>query len=493
MKKILVLFLAVMILGLCSCNNENAPTTTSETITSDTTVEQEIASTASTTEAQVCEHSFEFSKTITKSGPFTNGEDEYECSKCGEKKTEASPTSIKILAIGNSFSVDAMEYLYNICADAGIENIVLGNLYIGGCSLDKHWQNIKSNTAAYEYYKNTDGKWISSSNSIAYAVSENDWDYITLQQVSQSTGVAETYGKLDKILSWLEENRPNDCKIYWHMTWAYQQNSTHSGFPIYQKDQETMYNAIIQTVNDIILPNKLIDGVIPSGTTVQNMRTSSLGDTLTRDGYHMTYDYGRYAMALTWFAKLTGGDIYKIEWVPEDYKYIKDNIDLIRESVANAIKEPFKVTGSSYKSKTSIAKEDLEDVSKYTRMNIDLYMRSYYNSSSATYRSTLITKDNSSYSNLSYFAATPIFTKEELPIGSVIVVDKGYQYRPEGWTELNTTTSPRPDNVSEEITVVTEEWWSRYSYRAFNFSYIGSRTAVSEADTSHFRIYIPVE
>lgn len=497
MKKILVLLVVIMmVIGLCSCNGGNAAVATDpiETTSSNTTTET-VQTTASATEAQVCEHNYELSKIITKAGPFTKGEDEYECSKCGAKKTEVIPTTIKILAIGNSFSVDAMEYLYNICSDAGIENIVLGNLYIGGCSLDKHWQNIKSGAAAYEYYKNTSGKWVSSAKSINYAVGENDWDYITVQQVSQSTGVAETYGKLDNILNWLEANKPDDCKIYWHMTWAYQQTSTHSGFSIYQKDQMTMYNAIIKTVNDIVLQKPLIEGVIPSGTTVQNMRTSYIGDTLTRDGYHMTYDYGRYATALTWFAKLTGGDISKIDWVPTDHKYIKENIDLIRESVANAIKEPYKITESSYQNRdntVSVSKEDLEDSSKYTKVDIDFYLKSYYNSSSSDYRSALITKDNSSYSNIAYFAATPLFTKEELPVGSVLVIDKGYQYRPEGWKALDTTTSPRPNNTLEEIVVVTEEWWENYSYRAFNFSYIGSKTAVSEADTAHFRIYIPV-
>ena len=38
--------------------------------------------------------------------------------------------SISILAIGNSFSVDAMEYLYGILNDIGYEDITLGNLYI---------------------------------------------------------------------------------------------------------------------------------------------------------------------------------------------------------------------------------------------------------------------------------------------------------------------------------------------------------------------------
>ena len=50
--------------------------------------------------------------------------------------------SVKILAIGNSFSDDAMEHLAVILKGAGVENISLGNLYIGGCSLETHYNNI---------------------------------------------------------------------------------------------------------------------------------------------------------------------------------------------------------------------------------------------------------------------------------------------------------------------------------------------------------------
>ena len=65
--------------------------------------------------------------------------------------------SIKVLAIGNSFSVDAMEYLYGMLEDVGYEEIVLGNLYIGGCTLETHASNFTADKGAYTYYLNTTG------------------------------------------------------------------------------------------------------------------------------------------------------------------------------------------------------------------------------------------------------------------------------------------------------------------------------------------------
>ena len=47
----------------------------------------------------------------------------------------------KVLAIGNSFSEDATHFLHQICESSGIENEVV-NLYVGGCSLERHWRNV---------------------------------------------------------------------------------------------------------------------------------------------------------------------------------------------------------------------------------------------------------------------------------------------------------------------------------------------------------------
>src|SRR5690554_4668636 len=60
---------------------------------------------------------------------------------------------IKILAIGNSFSQDAIEtYLHELAEAEGI-SVIIGNLYIGGASLELHWKNASNNTAAYDYRK----------------------------------------------------------------------------------------------------------------------------------------------------------------------------------------------------------------------------------------------------------------------------------------------------------------------------------------------------
>ena len=62
--------------------------------------------------------------------------------------------SVKLLAIANSFSDDCMEHVYGILKSLGVENIELGNLYIGGCSLDQHCANLRGDLPNYEFRTN---------------------------------------------------------------------------------------------------------------------------------------------------------------------------------------------------------------------------------------------------------------------------------------------------------------------------------------------------
>ena len=106
-----------------------------------------------------------------------------------------------------------------------------------------------------------------------------------------------------------------------------------------------MYNAIVSTAKEKIAGNPDFDGIIPSGTAVQNLRTSSLGDTLTADGYHLENAYGDYTASLTWFCTFTGADAYSMFYCPSS---VGDHFHEIAEAVNNAVKKPFEVTESKY-------------------------------------------------------------------------------------------------------------------------------------------------
>ncbi|MBE6701158.1 MAG: DUF4886 domain-containing protein [Ruminococcaceae bacterium] len=445
-----------------------------------------------------CEHEYE-KATLKEAKVLENGIAKYTCKFCNDSYEEEIPATrkIKVLAIGNSFSVDSMEYLWNMCNDAGAEEVVLGNLYVGGCSLDTHYQNITNNKTAYTYYKNTSGKWETTKNvALSTALQEESWDIITIQQVSGDSGRADTYAVLSEIVNYVKENKTNpDAEILWNMTWAYAQNSTHGHFPRYNSDQNTMYSAITDAVQSAVLTNTDIEGVIPTGTAVQNLRSSYVGDTLNRDNSHLSYSQGRYVAAMTWYAYLTGGKVEAVDWVPDEYGYIADDLDAIYEAVNNAIKSPFEATASKFTDKKEITDEERFkalglDISDYEVLDWEPKVNALYNS---TITMKLRDSENAKDGMLPYTIASKMFTKETLPIGSVIIVDYEYQYRPEGWIEENkkNSSSTRPAQVTYPITVIGEDWWENYAFRAINLMHTGVRITLTEEDVNHLRIYVP--
>ena len=389
--------------------------------------------------------------------------------------------ALRILTIGNSFSDDTMQYIYQIAKSAGVNKISLGNLYIGGCSLNTHAANAKADKGAYEYRTNIIGTWSTANNfKMSDAIKSQKWDFISLQQSSGVSGIASSYAELEYLIGYVKALCP-DAKLVWNMTWAYQQDSTHSSFPNYNSNQTTMYNAILDAVDKVIRKNDDISIISPTGTAIQNARTSYVGDKITRDGYHLSYDFGRYIAGLTFFSQLTGISAENVTFAPDG---VDDSLQKVAiEAASNAVKAPAEVTVSQYKT------EPLFDESKYTRLEISWNAFGYwYSTSSANHHNLVKTASNSNK-----FYATQMFTKDQLPVGSVIILADGWQYRPEAWKSEGVQAS-RPSLTSATKITVTESWWADYTHRAFNLSKKGSPvlTGVSQSEIdSAFVIWIP--
>ena len=259
----------------------------------------------------------------------------------------AQQKTVRILAIGNSFSQDAVEqYLHELAEAEGISTII-GNMFIGGCSLERHVKNARDNAPAYAYRKiGTDGKKREKGKmSLETVLADEDWDYVSLQQASPFSGMYETYeASLPELIEYVKARLPKKTKLMLHQTWAYASTSRHSGFKNYNCNQLTMYQAIADAVKKAAKANK-IKIVIPSGTAIQNARTSFIGDHLNRDGYHLDVKIGRYTAACTWFERIFKHNVVGNPYTPE-------GLDEARKAVAQkaahaAVKHPYKVTDLS--------------------------------------------------------------------------------------------------------------------------------------------------
>ncbi|MBQ7364625.1 MAG: DUF4886 domain-containing protein [Clostridia bacterium] len=470
MKKLLVLFVCLLtaVLVLASCQ-KGAETTAKPPV--------ETTPSAETSEDDTAEETTTMVAPETTSPAPADTEPIY-----GNTKWEGD--TLKILAIGNSFSVDAMTYLYDIAKAEGVKTVILGNLYIGGCTLETHYNNSKSGAKAYQYFKNTRGTWVERPNAtLLDGILDEDWDIITMQQASGSSGQRSTYVPyLKPLATFVEENMTNpDCQFAWHMTWAYQQNSTHGEFSKYRKDQSYMYQSICSAVKTYVLSLDTFPILLPAGTAIQNARTGFYGDTLTRDGYHLN-ETARYIAGYTWYATLTGKLLTSLALKPEQLDINETAEKLIVDAVNGALQKPFEVTPSKYTEKPTV------DLSGYTKITFDYTMGGYWNSGDSTKYNRIVTEAD----NSAYYIATALFNRETLPVGSIIVLDEGWQYRPERWKN-NAQQQNRPEPVTQEYLYVTESFWEGYTYRAFNISVIGANRSIkndSEAIT-HFNIYVP--
>lgn len=224
---------------------------------------------------------------------------------------------IKILAIGNSFSQDATYYLHQIAAADRVDMKVV-NLYIGGCSLERHWNNIVQEAAEYLYEENgrSGVKYVS----VPEALAMESWDFVVTQQASHDSGILETYYPyIEYMADYIKEKAPQ-AEFLMQETWAYETDSLHSEFGRYNRNQQEMYEKVSAAYRSVA--KRLGIRLIPCGDAVQKLREKEPflygqgGMPVCRDGFHMNVIYGRYLLAAVWYKTLTGKSVGENAYVP---------------------------------------------------------------------------------------------------------------------------------------------------------------------------------
>ena len=223
-----------------------------------------------------------------------------------------------ILAIGNSFSRDATAYLHDVCESMGIPAHVV-NLYIGGCSLERHWSNIERSERAYQYQEN--GVVTDRYVSIDEVLHSKPWDFIVTQQASHDSGWPDTYEPFAGLLTDYLRKEVPEARICLQQTWAYEPDSDHSAFIRYHRDQQEMYDRSRACYRAAADKHQLL--LIPCGDVIQSLRKhpefnpAEGGISICRDGFHMHFLYGRYALACTWAAALLHAPVRKCAYIPQ--------------------------------------------------------------------------------------------------------------------------------------------------------------------------------
>ena len=210
---------------------------------------------------------------------------------------------MRILSISNSFGEDSCRYLHQI-AKAGGEKLEVVTLYIGGCTMERHYRNMLGDKKAYDLIFN--GQRTGFTVSMQEALLSRAWDVIVLQQQSSSSAHADSFQPYDEALyEFCKECAPK-AKILLLQTWAYEAGSDKLANAGWQTPQE-MFAAIEASYQQC--SDRLgADGIIPGGKLFMKMLEQGVAK-VHRDTFHASFGLGRYALGLLWYRMLTGRSV----------------------------------------------------------------------------------------------------------------------------------------------------------------------------------------
>jgi hypothetical protein len=96
---------------------------------------------------------------------------------CG---ASAAEKTVKVLAVGNSFSANALRYFSDIVKASGNKTVAM-NAMIGGCDMERHMRHAD---AFEKNPEDTEGHPYPGKKSLKELLTAEKWDFVTIQQAS---------------------------------------------------------------------------------------------------------------------------------------------------------------------------------------------------------------------------------------------------------------------------------------------------------------------
>ena len=258
-------------------------------------------------------------------------------------ETVKKPEVLKVLMIGNSFSEQMVPSMPPIAKNLGLK-VDVCSMFIGGCTLERHWKNICAPTSTpYKVTRAaTDGvKRKAFKGNIPAVLTSEKWDIVTIQQGSHLSWKAQSYHPWgDNLVKYVREKAPQ-AKIVVHETWSY--TPWDGRFAQWKIDQNEMYSKLHDAYGAFAKQHGL--EVIPFGTAVRDWRRrlpvryaeNSFGGDVVGGGKQDERDHfkrdasgkwvpncdvfhlgrkGEYFQALVWAKTLFGVDLKDLKYKP---------------------------------------------------------------------------------------------------------------------------------------------------------------------------------
>ncbi|MCC9607938.1 DUF4886 domain-containing protein [Blastopirellula sp. JC732] len=256
--------------------------------------------------------------------------------------------TVRLLTIGNSFADNACAFLPQIFAADPKAELVLMKANLGGCSLERHWNNAAAAQQGDggKVYSLVRGKEKTPA-TLQQMLAAEPWDVVTIQQVSNNSWRPDTYHPYIENLVALVGKESPQAQIALHQTWAYRTDA-----PLlaeWQLSQEEMYEKLTDAYSRVA--KKFDVPILPSGSAIQTYRrrddrqyvvdkeydfqASPTGPLPKQDnslvvGWYRSKDKtkllldpkhlndrGEYLIGAVWYEALTGHDIRENSFVPK--------------------------------------------------------------------------------------------------------------------------------------------------------------------------------
>ena len=243
--------------------------------------------------------------------------------------------TLRVLAIGNSFTDDATSYLSALVDSSAIDRDRVG-VYIlthSGAKFD-YWVETIRNGVSVEAACKAGTVPMRSNGTMAEVIGQN-WDVIVIQQASDVSYKWETFSVLDEYIPMILSLCPNKnvCLAY-QMPWSH----TPDEMPYVMEWNINCTRRLTETYG--------IDVIIPIGTAIQIARSTRLNDPLylTLDNWHLNRGIGRYIAACCWYESIIGRcfstSMINNTAMPKG-NYRQEDIALGRECARRAFIDPY--------------------------------------------------------------------------------------------------------------------------------------------------------
>jgi len=226
---------------------------------------------------------------------------------------------LKIMILGSSRSINTFQFLWNAFHDQMPEQkVVLGVMYYSGCSISEHVEFVKNNEAAYRYYYNDSGSWITTDNvTMDVGLADQAWDVIFLQAGDGDTANNMNEAGRKYLTEYVDKVVQTPHTFWWHSTWF---NATDPDLyaeekkpEAYAVDQIAQLTATNDAAKKYVLDDPMFAGHITSGTPMMYaLKELGLEDRdLFRDHTHLS-DYGYLLVAFAFYAQFTGKEVTQV-------------------------------------------------------------------------------------------------------------------------------------------------------------------------------------